>query len=322
MVSQSQIQRRLAQPDAVEFVRQFNAAHPGMHRTHLADLICDRFGLVDARGRRRRAGCLKALRVLASRGIFVLPPPRTKPGRPTPRRLPQNVAPPQDVPPSAGQVRGLELVEVRSEAQMRLWNELFIMEHPRGAGPLVGRQLRYVIGSEHGWLGGLAFASPALKLEARDRWIGWDTETRRAYLDLVVGLSRFLIRPSVQCHNLASHVLGLAMKRLPQDFENRYGYRPWLVETFVDTSGFAGTCFRAANWIRIGASRGRGRQDRKRLGMETIKDIYVYELDKDFRNSMGLSAHHGLGPLPVDAGLAPEVWAEHEFGGAPLGDRR
>ena len=322
MVPQSQIQRRLVQSDAVEFVRQFITAYPGTHRTHLADCVCDRFGFVDARGRRRRAGCLKALRVLASRRLFVLPPPQTKPGLPRPRRLPQSVPPPQDVPQSAGQVRGLELVEVTSEARMRLWNELFIDEHPRGAGPLVGRQLRYLIGSEHGWLGGLAFASPALKLEPRDRWIGWDMESRRAYLNRVVGLSRFLIRPSVECHNLASHVLGMAMKRLPQDFEERYGYRPWLAETFVDTSSFAGTCFRAANWIRIGASRGRGRQDRRRQGMETVKDIYVYELDKDFRDRMGLSAHRGLGPLPVDAGLAPGVWAEHEFGGAPLGDQR
>jgi len=112
------------------------------------------------------------------------------------------------------------------------------------------------------------------------------------------------------------------MKRLPQDFEDRYGYRPWLVETFVDTSGFAGTCFRAANWIRVGASRGRGRQDRRRQGTETPKDIYVYELDKNFRDRMGLSAHRGLGPLPIDAGLAPGAWAEHELGGAPLGDRR
>ena len=322
MVPQSQIHRRLAQPDAVEFVRQFIAAHPGMHRTYLADCVCDRFGFVDARGRRRRAGCLKALRMLASRGLFVLPPPQTKPGLHRPRRLLQSVPPPQEVPHSAGQVRGLELVEVTNEAQMRLWNELFIDEHPRGAGPLVGRQLRYLIGSEHGWLGGLAFASPALKLEPRDRWIGWDMETRRAYLDRVVGLSRFLIRPSVQCHNLASHVLGMAMKRLLPDFEARYGYRPWLVETFVDTSGFAGTCFRAANWIRVGATQGRGRQDRRRQRAETAKDIYIYELEKDFRHRMGLPAHRGLGPLSVDADLVPGIWAEHEFGGAPLGDRR
>lgn len=322
MVPGRQIQRRLARPDAVERVRQLVEVRPGMHRTELAERLCDGFGFVDARGRRQRAGCLKALRVLACRGLFVLPAPRTKTGPPRPRRLGREVAAPEGVPKSAGEVRGLELVVVESEEGMRLWNELFIREHPRGAGPLVGRQLRYLIGSEHGWLGGLAFASAALQLGARDRWIGWDVEARRAHLDRVVGLSRFLIRPPVRCQNLASRVLGMAMERLPEDFEGRYGYRPWLVETFVDASGYRGTCFQAANWIRIGSSRGRGRQDRRRRRAETVKDIYVYELEEDFRTRLGLAAHSGLGPLPVDAGLESGVWAEGEFGGAPLGDRR
>lgn len=322
MVPRRRIQRRLAQPDAVEGIRRLVEMQPSMHRTELADRLCERFEFLDAGGRRQRTGCLKALRVLASRGLFALPPPQTKTGPATPRRLKQSVPPPQGVPRSAGEIRGLELVVVKSEEAMRLWNELFIREHPRGAGPLVGRQLRYLIRSEHGWLGGLAFASAALQLRDRDRWIGWDVETRRAHLDRLLGLSRFLIRPSVRCRNLASRVLGLAMERLADDFEARYGYRPWLVETFVDTSGFVGTCFQAANWIRIGSSCGRGRQDRGRRRAETVKDIYVYELEEAFRDRMGLPAHSGLGPLPVDAGLGGEAWAEQEFGGAPLGDYR
>lgn len=322
MVLRRQIQRRLAQPDAVEAIRQLVEVQPSMHRTELADRLCDRFGFLDARGRRQRTGCLKALRVLASRGLFALPPPQTKTGPATPRRLEQSVPPPGGVPRSAGEIRGLELVVVESEEAMRLWNELFIREHPRGAGPLVGRQLRYLIRSEHGWLGGLAFAAAALQLGDRDRWIGWDVQARRANLDRVVGLSRFLIRPSVRCRNLASRVLGMAVVRLPEDFEARYGYRPWLVETFVDTSSHSGTCFQASNWIRIGSSRGRGRQDRGRRRSETVKDIYVYELEQDFRDRMGLPAHSGLGPLAVDAGLESEIWAEQELGGAPLGDRR
>lgn len=256
MVPGRQIQRRLAQPDAVDWIRQRVEDRSGIHRTELAEDVCDRFGLLDARGRRQRAGCLKALRALASRGRLVLPPPQTNTGLPTPRRLEHEVAPPQGVPASAGEIAALELLRVRGEEEMRIWNELFIREHPRGAGPLVGRQLRYLIRSEHGWLGGLAFASAALQLRDRDRWIGWDVEARRAHLDRVVGLSRFLIRPSVRCQNLASCALGIAMERLPSDFETRYGYRPWLVETFVDTSGYSGTCFQAANWTRIGSSRG------------------------------------------------------------------
>ena len=149
-------------------------------------------------------------------------------------------------------------------------------EQGRGSGPLVGRQLRYLIGSEYGWLGGLGFAAAALHLAARDRWIGWDLERRRAHLDMVVGMSRFLIRSSVRCRNLASRVLGLAVKRMPDDFEARYGYRPLLVETFVDSERFAGTCYRAANWLSVGETQGRGRQDREVATDRSVKEVFVH----------------------------------------------
>ena len=317
-----QILKRLSQPDAVEFVCQLIDSNPDINRTDLAERLCDQFGFVNLLGGRQASGCLKALRKLEARGLFILPPPLTKPGCPTPRRLGYSVPSPEELPTEAGEILGLELVEVKTEEQMRVWNELFDQEHPRGAGPLVGRQLRYLIGSEHGWLGGLGFAASAWRLNDRDRWIGWDEETRQMYLDQVVGLSRFLIRPCVRCRNLASRILGLAMQRLPHDFAARYGYQPWLVETFVDTSCFEGTCYRAANWIRVGSTVGTGRYDSPHYGEETVKDIYVYPLVKDFRRRMGLSVHSGLGPLPLDAGLEGEQWAEHEFGDAPLGDRR
>ena len=98
---------------------------------------------------------------------------------------------PVDVPSGVGEVRGLELVLVNTPAQMRLWNELMITEHPQGAGPLVGRQLRYLIASDHGWLGALGFAAAALALAERDAWIGWDAPQRRAYLHCVVGNEPF-----------------------------------------------------------------------------------------------------------------------------------
>jgi hypothetical protein len=313
---------RLSEPEAIAHVGQLLQQEPGMHRTALADRLCDDYGFVDARGQRQRSTCLKVLRSLAGKGRIVLPAPQTQPGPSRPRRLTEPVLQPQDVPDTAGQVRGLSLVVVETAAHMRIWNELMLSEHPRGAGPLVGRQLRYLVGSAHGWLGGLALASAALQLQDRDRWIGWDVETRRAQLDRVVGLSRFLIRPSVRCQNLASRVLGLAMQALPADFEARYGYQPWLVETFVDTSRFAGTCFQAANWIRVGSTQGRGRQDAARQRDETVKDIYVRPLVADFRQRLGLPPHSGRGPLPIGAGLEAETWAQQEFGDAPLGDHR
>jgi hypothetical protein len=187
---------------------------------------------------------------------------------------------------------------------------------------LVGRQIRYLVGSDHGWLGALGFAAPALPLAERDRWIGWDVEQRRANLHMVVNMSRFLIRPSVHCANLASRLLGMGAERLPEDFEQRFGYRPSLLESFVDRSRFLGTCYRAANWIRVGRTQGRGRQDRFREAREPAKDIYVYPLATDFRSQLGLAADAGRSALgPVD-GLETDAWAEKEFGGAPLGDER
>ena len=322
MNTQSQIKRILSEPGSIERVRDFLSSNRDLHRSELAALVCDEFGFYDARGEKQQSGCLKALRELESIGHFVLPEALKNRGQCSPRRLAEPVPLPVEVPSQAGEVRGLELVPVTTLDQMRIWNELMINEHPLGAGPLVGRQLYYLIGSEHGWLGGFGFASAALQLADRDKWIGWDAELRRKYLQYVVGMSRFLIRPSVQCHNLASKVLSMGMSIFPEDFERRYGIRPWLVESFVDTSRYFGTCYRAANWIVVGKTKGRGRQDRFNQSALSTKEIYVFPVEYDFRGRMGLSPDAGLGALsPVD-GLDAEQWAENEFGGARLGDTR
>ena len=148
---------------------------------------------------------------------------------------------------------------VTSPQQRRTWNELVASEHPQGAVLHVGAQVRYLIESEHGLLGALGFAAAALAVAARDEWIGWDAQLRRKRLHRVLGLSRFLIRPSVRCHLLASKVLGMVRRRLPEDFLQRYGYRPALLETYCDPQQHAGTCFRAANWTCVGQTGGRGR---------------------------------------------------------------
>ena len=322
MDTQTQVKRRLSQPSALTVVQEL-LRRPGVpHRTALAEAVCERLGFYDARGAPQRGTCLKALRELEAAGAFRLPPRRTRAGCKAPRRLGTPVPIPQAVPAEVGALQGLRLELVRTAAQRRLWTELMVREHPRGAGPLVGRQLRYLIASDHGWLGGLGFGAAALKLAARDRWIGWDVPQRRAHLHRVVGLGRFLIRPSVHCRNLASRVLRLVLGRLPGDFAARYGYRPWLVETFVDVRQVAGTCFRAANWRRVGQTRGRGRQDRDRRAPETVKDIYLYPLAPAFRVSLGLPADGGRGPRGPAEGVDGAGWAAQEFGGAPLGDAR
>ena len=322
METQNQIKRTLSRPEVIEHVRSVLDESGSMNRTGVAEQICGHYGFFDARGTPQTSSCLKALRELESGGHIVLPQPLVKPGRGSPRRLSEPVVLPQAVPAEVGGVRGLHLVRVETVEQMRIWNEMMIREHPRGAGPLVGRQLRYLIDSEHGWLGAAGFGAAALQLHDRDRWIGWDVETRRSHLHRVVGLSRFLIRPNVHCHNLASHLLGTILRTAPIDFEARYGFRPWLLESFVDTNCFSGACYRAANWVRVGRTQGRGRQDRNWEMSETVKDIYLYPIEKDFRAKLGLPADAGLSSLDVADGLDADQWAEKEFGGAPLGDKR
>ena len=135
-------------------------------------------------------------------------------------------------------------------------------------------------------------------------------------------MSRFLIRPSVECRNLASRLLSMSLQRLVEDFQQRYHYRPWLVESLLDRSRFPGVSYRAANWILVGQTQGRGRQDRFSRREETIKDIYVYALEKDFRQRLGLLPGAGMGPLGPVEGLEGRNRAQQEFGGAPLGDAR
>jgi len=322
MITQNQIKRVLSQPSSIEAVGRLLESQEIPHRSALAALVCEQFQFHDARGQQQQAGCLKALRELEAAGHFTLPTARRSHHHSSPRRLPEPVPLPAEVPDQAGLVRGLELVAVSTTEQMRIWNELMIREHPQGAGPLVGRQLRYLIGSQHGWLGGFGFAAPALQLAGRDEWIGWDAERRREYLHFVVGMSRFLLRPGVACRNLASKVLSLAIAALPDGFERQFGYRPWLVESFVDTSRYSGACYRAANWIAVGMTKGRGRQDRYNRSALSAKAIYVYPIASDFRQRMGLSPDAGRGALSPADGLEADQWAENEFGGAPLGDAR
>lgn len=319
--AQSQIKQRLSDPEAIAVIGQLLAREDITRRTTLARGVCEHFDFRDGRGCTQTAGCLKALSELAAAGHFELPAARSRPRAGLPRRLPVPVAAAREVPDKVGDVQGLELVLVEDDAHLRVWNELMIREHPRGAGPLVGAQLRYLIGSAHGWLGGLSFSAAALQLRDRDAWIGWDAATRKAQLHRVVGLSRLLLR-SRGCRNLASWTLGRVLRRVAEDFAARFGYRPWLVESFVDPARFDGGCYRAANWVQVGSTQGRGRQDSSHRQDAGIKAIYVYPLVCDFRARLGLAEPVLPGPLAPGEGLDGAGWARQEFGGARLGDAR
>ena len=322
MKAQNQIKRTLSEPVPIEYISQLLQSEEIANRTDLASRTCQQFGFYDVSGKIQISGCLKALRELETAGHFVLPKPQQKPVKKTPRRLTAPVPLPVDVPTDVTAIDKLELILVRTGDEMRLWNELMIEEHPLKDGPLVGRQIRYLIHSAHGWLGGFGFAAPALQLSDRDQWIGWSREQCRTHLHYLVGMSRFLIRPTVSCKNLASKVLSMSVARLPDDFEQKYRYRPLLIESFVDTRQYSGTCYRAANWLEIGTTKGRGRQDRYSRSSLSRKAIYIYPLEKPFRNRLGLLPDAGLGALDLSQGLESEHWAEHEFGGARVGDKR
>ena len=289
-------------------------------RWQLAEALCAEFNFHDAQGRPQQSSCLAALRALEATGQIQLPPAQ----RSRPRGVPTALPPMDFVVAGLADVQGLEIVPVVDAETQRVWRALLHHEHPKGAGPFFGPQLRYLIRCEAGWLGAMGFAAAARRLAARDAWIGWDDETRGSHLHRIVGLARFLIRPGVCCPHLATHVLGQVLRDLPVAFESRYGYRPWLVESFVDTLTHSGVSLKAGNWTRLGCTAGRGRQDRDHVSAETPKQIFVYPLERGWRSHLNLPAPPLLAdaPLAAGAGLDDAHWAEQEFGGAALGDRR
>ncbi len=318
---QNQIKRTLNQPSALAWIAERIEQGDIPHRTALARQACEHFTFHDGRGRAQVSGCLRALRELESAGHFTLPKACTVPGVGGIRRLSAPVPPARNVPERAGDVQDLRLVLVDTDEHRRIWNELMLREHPQGAGPLVGAQLRYLIDSAHGWLGGFGFSAAALQLRDRDDWIGWDDSSRREQLHRVVSMSRFLLREP-GCHNLASLVMGQVLRRIADDVELQYGYRPWLVESFVDLENFDATCYRASNWTRVGQTQGRGRQDRTHAAEQRVKAIYLYALERDWCSRLGAVPPPMPEPLAVGEGLDSASWVEQEFGDAPLGDRR
>lgn len=322
MNTTSTIQERLASADAVALVKDWLKANKRGTRTALARHMCEALDLKDARGHLRMGGAQKALRVLESQGHWRLPKAKGAASpRWQPRRLVQPVALPRGVPSRAERVQGLRLVEVGSEQDelFRTWNELMETEHPLHNSRMVGRQLRYLIGSEHGWLGAVGFGSCALRLSDRDEWIGWNEPKRRQFQDRVLDMRRFLIRPSVRCENLASRVLSLVAERAGADFERRYGFDPWLLESFVNTEAYEGTCYQAANWVCVGESIGRGRNGPVAPTVPR-KDIYVYELNRRWRQDMGIvPKSEQITPLSLEESLGNAQWVTAEFGSADLG---
>ena len=318
---QNRILQTLRAPEAQARLEHIVAQGAGESRAALGREVCAQFGFVDARGSAQLTGCLKALSVLETERQMPLPASRPHAHRPSPRCLDAPVPVPVGVPGEVRDVEGLTLVRVEDETQRRVWNTLLATEHPQGTTTFVGCQVRYLLGSVHGWLGAVGFSASALHLRARDTWMGWSDEQRTAHLHRVVCLSRFLIRPAVRCRHLASHVLGRVLRRVGTDFEARYGYRPWLVETFVEPE-HDGISFQAANFVCAGPTAGRGRCDRAHDRARTVKSVYLYELTPHWRRCLGVAPLDAAPPLRPGESLDGAQWAANELGDAPLGDKR
>lgn len=310
---------------STELLQELQQRAPDCSRRALARELCARGGWISPSGQPATMAARKALAELTRRGH--LPPPRRGPPPARQRRA----GPPAPCAPITGSLESLGPLELivlpaGSSALSRTWNELLDQHHYLGAGPLCGAQLRYLIRSGQGLVAALAFNAAAWQVTARDQWIGWSAEQRRENLHLVVNNSRWLIPAHVQVPNLASHVLARVLSQLPADWQQRYGYTPVLVETFVEHGRFHGGGYQAANWQVIGMTQGRGRQDRTHQGGLVRKILWVYPLRKDARTLLRQApAVRRLAPLPAPlapVAVPPADWAEEEFGRAPLGDRR
>ena len=288
MEHQNQILQTLRAPESQARLERIVAQEALNNRAAVGRRVCAEFGFVDARGSAQLAGCLKALNTLHKAGRIALPASRRVGGAPTPQRFDAPVAAATAVPGTVEAVAGLSLERVEQGRQRRVWNTLLHFEHPQGTTTFAGCQVRYLVVSAHGVLGAVGFSASALHLRAREAWMGWSDEQRQAHLHRVLCLSRFLIRPGVQCRNLASQVLGQVLARLPADFEARYRYRPWLVETFVGPA-HDGASFKAANFVWVGHTAGRGRQDRDHARARPVKSVYMYELEPHWRRRLGVA---------------------------------
>ncbi len=272
-------------PADLELIRALAATLPT--RAAIAEAICQ------ALDWRRPDGATKAMSArlaclrMAADGLLVLPPPRNTNGNGRiPRHRHDDRPAAEPIHTSLAALGPLRLSVVSTRAQSAHYTELIATHHYLGYTPIAGAQLRYLVQTDLGVVAALGFGASAWKCAARDTHLGWDTPTRETRLHLVIGNARFLILPHLRVPHLASAILGRITRRLPTDWRDVYGYAPVLAETFVQTDRFAGTSYRAANWIHAGHTTGRGKLDRHHDHALPIKDVYLYPLHRNYRTTL------------------------------------
>lgn len=277
---------RIFSSDEIEIIRGMIASEDRPNRSKLSRMVCEELNWRRPDGRLKDMSCRVAMLRMHRQDLIELPPPQRVNSNGRRRPCLTAASEPQcPITIPMGQLGDVELRQVVGKMESRLWNELIERHHYLGYQPLSGAQIRYFAFAGAKLLAAIGFGASAWKVAPRDKFIGWTHEQRRLNLQLVVNNARYLIMPWVHSQNLASHLLSRIAKRLPKDWEVRYGYRPLLLETFVGPQ-FHGTCYKAANWVEVGRTQGRGKLDTKNLYALPVKRIFLYPLHRNFRRQL------------------------------------
>lgn len=264
------------------------SCHPNAGRVALSRLICAHFDWKQPNGNFQDMACREILLRLEKQGWIILPR-RKKKGRPN-SQVPLLELPLEEqhepLLGRLGNFPGVRMAMVIGEKESCHWNALIHRYHYLGYKPMVGRALKYWIYLGDHKVGLIGWGSPCWKLACRDNFVGWDVVTREKNLQGIANNTRFLIFPWVKVKYLASHVLSLAARRVPGDWWKRYGVELSLFETFVDASRYKGTCYKAANWIYLGQSKGASKSGNSYHWHGQVKDVYVYPLSAFFRQRL------------------------------------
>jgi len=272
----------------ISFIHELIASHPEDGRYALSKKICRAWNWVQPNGQLKDMICRGLLLHLERKGYIVLPPRKSTPENPfLHRKAPEPVEVDQSpIGTSLQHLSPITLLQVRRTPREKLFNGLIAQHHYLGYTQPVGEHLKYVAFSQNRPIACLAWSSAPRHIGSRDRFIGWNPETRKKNLHLLAYNSRFLILPWAHVPHLASHLLATCAKALSSDWQRLYHHPIYWLETFVDTERFKGTCYRAANWILLGKTTGRGKNDQTHKPNRSIKDVYGYPLIPDFRERL------------------------------------
>jgi hypothetical protein len=282
------VQGREITNEDIELVNRLSRANPSWNRTRLSKELCLLWNWRAANGQIKDMACRTFLCKLEQRGYITLPPSQAFSGR-TRRRAPIPYIP-HKITPIACHLSSLTPVEIKAIHDgelLGLFKCLLSRYHYLGFSGAVGENMKYVVFDQgNNPLACLLFGSAAWKSAPRDDFIGWDGRARKANLKFLTNNMRFLILPWVRVPHLASHILGRVAHRISSDWLEKYGHPIYLLETFVEQERFLGICYQAANWICVGQTKGRSRNDRYSTLRVPIKDIYLCPLSKRFREAL------------------------------------